>query len=820
MAWLVGSSYHITHAGDAFTLTPTRGIRQGCVLSPLIWTCVTGTMVRDLVSRGVSIADLDLYADDFLHLETLHDYEAFEHALKRMGVIIQYLQDQGLQVSMDKTVVLMRIAGTRSSMAMAKNTYKRKDREGNEQLYIKIPTEHATLHLPVVKEHKYMGIKATYYGFEDCTLMHRISAAKNAYTRLKPFLRSRKRLSLPGRLRMWWTCVWSALRYALSSVGVTASGATTLRGLIATHMRALAVSPRHITGETTETLFARLGVDDPVHMLKAIARTQYTRLQQLYGQVDQGAVTKDMVAQAEWSLEQWDQHAGSDSRSHMRLQRLSGVGEGVPCPHCGLYFISELAVTTHIGHQHADLHRQVREEVSEMKASDMGVDGMPTCRFCLKKFHGWQTLKRHVTLGRCPAMHSRSAVGASVVAVADTVEVAQPLLQQHVLLQRLVDQQLKHELIAAEVRPQILQNCGLCGQWIADTRQVKQHIRQSHRDIWNQFHAEIDDLCAAFGRSITEMDFFRHLLPNKGSGDTQQMETGEPVGTDGVPKRTTPSAQRPQRPTKWQKQGAGKGQGQGRGNGRQRGRKAQTSAPSSEHSTEDPEEDYPPHVMELLRATARLALRLEDQQCLDRLDKAFLIHMRTQVPECMLADMFRISEKWKEARDAVPPKVESSLRVILFKSFMEEFMSRLQKIDHAEVMQGLIAQGWLYQEGTEHKWKYLMWDATQQKDVPHPTLDPIPHAQIVQAVQTLLDHASDLTLHRYHATRPLVETFKGPSVCFMLEVSLRGAHAQKMYQALSSMAQCAAMKLMGANLVRERIKRSPLAVLIQKLLQQ
>ena len=48
-----------------------------------------------------------------------------------------------------------------------------------------------------------------------------------------------------------------------------------------------------------------------------------------------------------------------------------------------------------------------------------------------------------------------------------------------------------------------MQNCGLCGQWIADARQVQQHIRQSHRDIWNKFHSEIDDLLPAFGRSIT-----------------------------------------------------------------------------------------------------------------------------------------------------------------------------------------------------------------------------------------------------------------------------------------------------------------------------
>ena len=242
--------------------------------------------------------------------------------------------------------------------------------------------------------------------------------------------------------------MWAALRYALPSVGVTASGATTIRGLIATHMRALAVSPRHITGEHSTDLFARLGVDDPVSMIAALASTQGARLAQLAAPLDQGAVSQAMIQQAEWPFEQWQLRKGSDSRSHMRLQRLADASEGVPCPHCGLYFVSELAVTTHVGHQHADLHQKVREEVSEMQAADMGVNGMPTCRFCLKKFHGWQNLKRHITLGRCPAMHDRSSAGASAVPVADTVETAQPLMHQHALLQRLVDQQLDRDLIA------------------------------------------------------------------------------------------------------------------------------------------------------------------------------------------------------------------------------------------------------------------------------------------------------------------------------------------------------------------------------------
>ena len=188
MAWLTDSSYHIAHAGEDFTLMPTRGIRQGCVLSPLIWTCVTGTMVRDLVARGISIAALDLYADDYLHQEIIQEYGAFELALRRMGIIITYLQEQGLQVSMDKTVVLLRLAGTRCSMAWAKHTFKRKDREGHERLYIKIPTDRDPLHLPIVKEHKYMGIMATYYGFEDCTLMHHISCCQEQLYTFEAFL--------------------------------------------------------------------------------------------------------------------------------------------------------------------------------------------------------------------------------------------------------------------------------------------------------------------------------------------------------------------------------------------------------------------------------------------------------------------------------------------------------------------------------------------------------------------------------------------------------------------------------------------------------
>ena len=51
-------------------------------------------------------------------------------------------------------------------------------------------------------------------------------------------------------------------------------------------------------------------------MVADIAHAQCTRLQQLIAIPGQGAVGKAMDEQAAWSLDQWTQHADSDTRSH------------------------------------------------------------------------------------------------------------------------------------------------------------------------------------------------------------------------------------------------------------------------------------------------------------------------------------------------------------------------------------------------------------------------------------------------------------------------------------------------------------------------
>ena len=68
-------------------------------------------------------------------------------------------------------------------------------------------------------------------------------------------------------------------------------------------------TPAGTSGVAT-ALFARLGVDDPVSMIAALASTQGARLAQLAAPLDQGAINQPMIQQAAWAFEQWQLHNG------------------------------------------------------------------------------------------------------------------------------------------------------------------------------------------------------------------------------------------------------------------------------------------------------------------------------------------------------------------------------------------------------------------------------------------------------------------------------------------------------------------------------
>ena len=109
MNWLQGSEYHVEHGGVRLSILTDRGVRQGCVLSPLIWSCFTCYVAKRLPS-ALSSDDLQMYADDFLQCTLFSDLQSFHKALRAISVLFEHLRGFGLKLNMEKTALLIRMA--------------------------------------------------------------------------------------------------------------------------------------------------------------------------------------------------------------------------------------------------------------------------------------------------------------------------------------------------------------------------------------------------------------------------------------------------------------------------------------------------------------------------------------------------------------------------------------------------------------------------------------------------------------------------------------------------------------------------------------
>ena len=112
---------------------------------------------------------------------------------------------------------------------------------------MRVPVKHGETLIALREEHKYLGAMVSYKTYETSTFKYRLAQARTQYGRLKKLLHSRQHLTLQQRMRMYHTCVWSTLSYSLHATGLGPAQVAQLRGVVATHLRAIARSPRHLT---------------------------------------------------------------------------------------------------------------------------------------------------------------------------------------------------------------------------------------------------------------------------------------------------------------------------------------------------------------------------------------------------------------------------------------------------------------------------------------------------------------------------------------------------------------------------------------------
>ena len=273
----------------------------------------------------------------------------------------------------------------------------------------------------------------------------------------------------------------------------------------------------------------------------------------------------------------------------------------------------------------------------------------------------------------------------------------------------------------------------------------------------------------------------------------------------------TASAARPatadnktENPSKYRR-GSGKG---GTPPGRKKG------APAAERS----EGTRPARSDSLLTRLATLTLRHEAQLQMLEVDRSYVLFLNTE-PLGVIPLLKEASERWKQLKET--GKVTASLRCTLLTSVLLELQTRVQKVAaEPETRKKCEEAEWCSTgEDAGLRWYYKRWDPVA-KAAKAVNGEGLSQAELLANLSLLIQNTKhDGVLHRFHSLRPLATESSAENFTFLLTISTRTA-GEAVHQALTKLQDLCALSLIGARLRPGRMKSSPLADEIRKMVRQ
>ena len=344
-------------------------------------------------------------------------------------------------------------------------------------------------------------------------------------------LRSRA-ITLKVKLQLWRGCVFATLRYGLLATGLPVQGQQLIRQHVAKQIRLVAKAPSFYTRECTQDLYLRLGIQDPITILREMLRGRIQRAKQLpehiqhplltqwhnllptnfapdcteaYADATLGKSPEELLIPRQATVRtsadkvMWDVASGS-------LKEITDVAHRQEtCPHCGLAFMGLLALKYHITWKHPEqaIARQPLN-VQEQRVLYMkhALQGMPTCRHCLWEFSGWPQFCTHFASESCPVLR-RQAQTSEVAQATQAEEVSVPLQMQREVqaLTQQDDWTALARLLGEKHHNNLLNHCPICNQWMAKPQYVSRHIQKQHS--WTmQFQPQLQEWLSAHKGTI------------------------------------------------------------------------------------------------------------------------------------------------------------------------------------------------------------------------------------------------------------------------------------------------------------------------------
>ena len=380
------------------------GIRQGCRLAPLLWASFT-ILIFDKFTHYLSLNQITGFADD-LHVKwDIDEPRHFRNACAQVGYVISDLREMGMQVSTDKTVILLALAGQAYNKITGPYIQKRK-----KDRYLKIVISTGPTQLPIKTSHKYLGVVISYQHFERLSMQYRLQQSWQAFHRLSSFLCSKK-IPLNKRLQLWKTCVQSIARYGLDSVGLDEVSANKYRSHVARQLRIISGSLGHLTHETNAALHRRLSVPDPVAALLELIQRRIRNSRQHLSHLQPSSVQQRLT----YLLSEVSLFTQPTQQPQGELTEVTQVVRiACSCDQCGQQFASFHALRTHIGKSHPEQSIALTKSAYSVRSarSDSHMmharRGKPQCDACGKQFSNWPAFMSHFNHWACPILHTQS----------------------------------------------------------------------------------------------------------------------------------------------------------------------------------------------------------------------------------------------------------------------------------------------------------------------------------------------------------------------------------------------------------------------------
>ena len=221
----------------------------------------------------------------------------------------------------------------------------------------------------------------------------------------------------------------------------------------------------------------------------------------------------------------------------------------------------------------------------------------------------------------------------------------------------------------------------------------------------------------------------------------------------------------------------------------------------------------------LLDAMMRLALKHEDLWSRLQQDTTHAwTFENTQDASNTIPLLYNVAQQWKALKEKTPEKLTRNLRTTVMLGLLQELHTRIQRVQEVEgAAQQAEERGWLRQG----KWLYLRWDADSQKLVEDKGREPLPADTFLETLNEAVTFLKEGTmLHKFQATRPLVQEMKGEVLTFLSELSVRGQASDRMFEIIRMWEGNAALKMVGVRIKGARPQRSKMANLIQQYLDQ